>query len=156
MVKAAISAEPRFRCDCRELERQGPSYSVDTLGSIRHELGCDASVIWIVGADAFSGLALWHRWQQLFELAHLVVLTRPDANGLIDPRLELELAHRSTSDPAELRSASGGKILRLQIPLLPISSTMIRERIMARRSIMHLVPEPVRQMIDDRRWYRHL
>ena len=156
MIDAAVSGQRTLRCDRRELSRPGPSYTVDTLQSVRDEVGNGTPLIWIVGADAFAGLASWHRWQTLFELAHLVVLTRPDAHALIDPRLELELAHRATSAPLDLRTQSHGLILRLQIPLLPISSSLIRERLAAGRSIAHLVPEPVCRMIDERGWYRRL
>jgi nicotinate-nucleotide adenylyltransferase len=155
MLEAAIADVPALSCDRRELDRTGPSFTVDTLTSIRAEVG-DRPLVFILGADAFAGLATWHRWREIFDLAHMVVLTRPDAHALIDPRLETEMAHRATSDASSLASSPSGRIHRLEIPLLPVSSTLIRQRIEQRRSIAHLVPPAVARMIAEQGWYRRL
>lgn len=80
MVARAILAEERFVLDDREYRREGDSYMVDTLESLRAEMGDDVSLNLIMGSDAFLGLADWHRWQSLLELAHIVVVTRPDSS----------------------------------------------------------------------------
>ena len=77
MLALALAGEPGLRVDRRELRRQGPSYTVDTLGELRRELGADAPIAWLVGADSLLELHTWHRWRELFTLAHLVAVQRP-------------------------------------------------------------------------------
>ena len=148
MIEAAIAGSPKLRCDDRELLRTGPSYTVDTLESLRQELGDQRSIVLVLGADAFAGLPKWHRWRELLALAHLAVLTRPDAHALIDPRLEELLAGHATSRAEELSLSPAGKLLRLEIPPLPISSTLIRARLKQRRCIRFLVPDQVIACIE--------
>jgi len=154
MIEAAIAGSPQLQCDTRELGRSGPSYTVDTLRSFRAELGATRSIVLVLGADAFHGLPSWNRWRELPELAHIAVLTRPDSHALIDPRLEEMLAQRATSLPADLWASAGGRVLRLEIPPLPISSTLIRARVKQRRSIRYLVPDSVIELIDTQQLYR--
>ena len=77
MVELAIMGEARFILDDREYRREGDSYMVDTLESLRDEMGRDVSLILILGSDAFLGLTSWHRWQRLLELTHIAVVVRP-------------------------------------------------------------------------------
>jgi nicotinate-nucleotide adenylyltransferase len=76
MVRIAIEGNALFELDERELHRDGPSYSFDTLTGLRAELGRRPLCL-LLGADAFAALTTWHRWEELFELAHLVVAHRP-------------------------------------------------------------------------------
>jgi nicotinate-nucleotide adenylyltransferase len=153
MIEAAIAGLPGLRADARELQRSGPSYTYDTLVSVRAEIGDARPLVLIVGADAFAGLPTWHRWRELVDLAHIAVLARPDAHGLIDPRLEELLASNGTADPGQLAQRPAGRVLRLQIPPLPVSSTLIRTRLQEGRSVRFLVPDPVLQMIAAEGWY---
>ncbi len=77
MVRAAIAGEPRFVLDASEAEAGAPGYTVDTLARLRRELGPDRTIVLLMGADAFRGLAGWHRWRELFDFAHIAVATRP-------------------------------------------------------------------------------
>lgn len=154
MIEAAIRGCPGLRCDDRELRRSGPSYSYDTLVGLRAELG-DRPLALVLGADAFAGLPSWYRWSELSSLAHLVVLTRPDAHALIDPRLESLLASAGTADPDALLQQSAGRVLRLEIPAMPISSTLIRQRLQQSRSVRYLLPDPVIELIEQWRLYRN-
>jgi len=81
------------------------------------------------------------------------VLTRPDAHGLIDPRLEDLLASAGTADPSLLSASPAGQVLRLQIPPMPVSSTLVRTRLRQGRSVRFLVPDAVIEMIADFGWY---
>jgi nicotinate-nucleotide adenylyltransferase len=81
MLEAAVSGTPGFSVDRRELDRAGPSYMVDTLHSLRSEIG-NMPLLLFIGADAFGGLERWHQWQRLFDYAHIVVMTRPGYAGL--------------------------------------------------------------------------
>ena len=78
MVELALGQGGGLQVDDRELQRERPSYTVETLESLRQELGSDVALFMVLGWDAFCGLPSWHRWESLLELANLVVLQRPD------------------------------------------------------------------------------
>lgn len=153
MLRLAIAGLAQVSCDPRELQRRGPSYTVDTLISVRAELGDTQPLVLVLGADAFAGLPSWHRWREIISLAHIAVLSRPDAHGLIDPRLEELLASAGTADPACLSQRPSGLLLRLEIPPLPVSSTLIRARLAQGRSVRFLVPDAVINLIQSHGWY---
>ena len=153
MLRLAIAGLAQVSCDPRELQRRGPSYTVDTLISIRAELGDTQPLVLVLGADAFAGLPSWHRWREIISMAHIAVLSRPDAHGLIDPRLEELLASAGTADPACLSQRPSGLVLRLEIPPLPVSSTLIRARLAQGRSVRFLVPDAVINLIQSHGWY---
>src|SRR3546814_6161456 len=90
MLDLAVAGEPGLAVDRRELRRDGRSYSIDTLLELRAELGGDAPVALLVGADSFVGLPDWHRWRELFDHAHFVVAQRPGSP--LDRDLRPELA----------------------------------------------------------------
>ena len=77
MLELALQGQQNFFADDREIRRGGLSYSVDTLASLREQYGPDRPLVLMLGADAFLGLPTWNRWQQVFELAHIVVINRP-------------------------------------------------------------------------------
>ena len=153
LLEAALRSEPAFHLDTRELHRDGPSYTVDTLLSLRAELGA-APLCLILGMDAFQGFSTWHRWQEVIELAHLVVAHRP---GWTPPRsgtvAEL-LAQRQVRGGAQLRQRSGGHILLWPVTPLDISSSHIRALVAEGRSPRYLVPEAVWELIQARNIYR--
>lgn len=153
MLQLAIAGCSDLRCDGRELQRSGPSYTVDTLISIRAELGDLQPLVLVLGADAFAKLPSWYRWREILGLAHIAVLSRPDAHGAIDPRLEELLAATGTADAASLSCCPAGNVLRLEIPALPVSSTLIRTRLQEGRSVRFLVPGNVIELILKRGWY---
>lgn len=142
-VRAAVANQPGFVVDDREVRRAGPSYSVLTLSELRGEMP-DVPMCLIVGMDAFLGIDQWHRWRDLFGLAHVVVAPRP---GYELPRTgavgEL-LAARVARDAAELRTAPAGRIYVQPVTQLEISSTELRDLLAAGRDPRYLVPEPVR------------
>jgi nicotinate-nucleotide adenylyltransferase len=153
MLEAAVRDLAGIRVDARELDRSGPSYTVDTLAALRREQGARPLVL-AMGADAFAGLPSWHRWEELIGLAHLAVLTRPDSHQRLDPRLENLLAQAGTADASSLAGKPAGALIRLEIPPIPVSSTLIRQRLAAGRSLAHLVPAAVLALIDHYGLYR--
>ena len=127
MLELAVAADPRLRVDPRELQRDGPSYTVDTLRELRQELGLDAPLGLLLGADAFLGLPSWHQWASIPQLAHLVVVTRPGSRlDLLPPPLQAALEDRWTSDPRRLAGRPAGLVHQLQMQPDPSSSTAIR------------------------------
>lgn len=152
MCELAVTGIADLSVDARELRRSGPSYSIDTLTELRAERGIDAPLAMILGDDAFAGLAGWARWTELFDLAHIVVASRPQP-----PRLPAAVANavasRLTSAPADLRAAPSGRVLRLQIAPHPQSSSIIRARCAAGESLERWVPEAVAGYIGRHRLY---
>ena len=156
LVQRAIADQPGFVADDRELRRDGPSYMVDTLASLRDDLGDDIPLCLILGADAFRGLPSWHRWQQLSELAHIVVMQRPGALSSLPPVLEEFIAQRLIEDVVALRQNPAGSILFQLVTQLHISATQIRALLAHGQSPRYLLPEAALAYIHDRALYRSL
>jgi nicotinate-nucleotide adenylyltransferase len=153
MLAAALrGAEPGFVVDPRELQREGPSYMIDTLASLRAELG-DAPLCLIVGQDAFHGLPGWRRWRELFDFAHLAVMRRPDAAMNLAEELARTMALRRAETAEALRDGPAGRILCLEVTQLAISASAIRRTIRDGRSPRYLAPDPVLALIRERGLY---
>ncbi|MGN6313757.1 MAG: nicotinate-nucleotide adenylyltransferase [Rhodanobacteraceae bacterium] len=125
MLRAALAGQDRLALDTRELDRNGPSYSFDTLAGLRGEVGMRPLVL-LIGSDAFAALPDWHRWRELFGLAHFGVLTRPGHLPSLPPELAAEMAQREVANADALRTTSNGRVLRIAITQLEISATRIR------------------------------
>lgn len=155
MVQAAIAANPEFEADGREVASGRPSYTVDTLTALRAELGEAVPLVLILGTDAFSALHTWHRWRDLFALAHIGLATRAgqavDRSGL-DAGLAAELAARER-DVGVLRTGPGGAIVRFDMTPLAVSATDIRARLARGASARYLLPDAVLEYIRLHRLY---
>lgn len=152
MVERAIADVPGFVADRRELDREGPSYTVDTLLSFREELGSETPLVLIMGMDAFAGLSSWNRWQQIFDLAHVVVSHRPGSPASHD--LGGGLGNAGTHDPLALARAPRGLVYFQPVTQLDISATAIRDELRAGRSPRFLLPGAVNRYIQDHGLYR--
>lgn len=157
MLDLAVAGDPRLRVDRRELHRDGPSWTVDTLRELRALHGADAPLALLLGADSFRSLPQWHEWEQLLQLAHLVVASRGDEP--VDRGLAPELARaahgRWCTAPADLSGAAGGRILALRQPLRSESATAVRAAIAAADPAWRgLVPPAVAGYIERHRLYR--
>lgn len=140
MLQLAVDGEPGLHVDLRELQRTGPSYTVDTLQVLRAQAGPAASCAILVGADSFRTLDTWHRWRELFGLAHIVVAGRAvhgqgsdaeasHAQG--SEQLRESTDARWVDDPRELHHTPAGLLFALKQPLFPQSATELRRRIAA-------------------------
>jgi len=155
MVALAIHGMSRLTLDLRELERSGPSWTIDTLHGLRAALGAQAPIAWLVGADSFLGLTSWKRWRELLELSHFIVAERPGSpleSGLPSD-LNEAVAGRWVENAAGLRTSAAGRILRLHQPLQAHSATDLRARIAAGGSWRALVPPVVADYIAEHRLY---
>jgi len=123
MLQIAIAGQPRFFLDLRELNRDKPSYSIDTLRELRAELGSEQPIAWLIGADAFAQLHTWHEWQDLFDLAHFVVAVRP-GYSMHSPHFTIN--SRLCDSPAVLNDSPSGRVFSLQCPLQSESASSIR------------------------------
>jgi nicotinate-nucleotide adenylyltransferase len=154
MLELALeNAGPGFALDLRELEREGPSYMVDTLASLRQEHP-GRPLCLIVGLDAFCGLPSWHRWRELSALAHLAVMRRP---GAPEPAWAEELAEMVRGRRAEagdLLSSPAGRVVFLEVTQLAISATGIRRLLALGKSPRYLLPDPVLLAIQSQGLYQ--
>lgn len=144
MLDLAIVGHPRLRVDRRELRRAGPSYTVETLHAVRAQIGESAPLAWLLGADAFAGLPQWHRWREVFALAHLIVALRP--GYALDPavaELQAAIAGRRCSSPLELSGSAAGRWFPLSLPPQPESASEVRAGVRACASWSEQVPAAV-------------
>ncbi|MBA1322790.1 nicotinate-nucleotide adenylyltransferase [Pseudomonas plecoglossicida] len=153
MVQSAVSGVDCLSVDARELGRDKPSYTIDSLESIRAELGGDDQLFLVLGWDAFCGLPGWHRWEELLQHCHILVLQRPDAD--VEPPDELRnlLAARSQSDPTAMSGPAGHISFVWQTPLA-VSATQIRQLLASGKSVRFLVPDAVLAYIEAHELYR--
>jgi nicotinate-nucleotide adenylyltransferase len=139
LLRVALRGQSRLLLDARELERVGPSWTVDTLRGLRTEQGARPLVL-LLGADAFAGLLTWHRWRELFALAHIGVLSRPGVSAALPEELEAEVAPRRTTRVDALRTQPGGKVIDLAVTPLEVSATRIRQLLADGRDPRYLLP----------------
>ncbi len=149
MLRAAVGDEPDLQIDNREMLREGESFMVDSLVSLRAESG-DKPLCLVLGIDAFLKLDEWHRWQDIPELAHIVVTHRPgwqlDMNAA-SPKLRALWRERQVTDSTELTSSPAGRIILQAVTSLEISATQIRALVAAGKSPRYLLPDKVWNLI---------
>ena len=135
MTVIATASNPRFSVSRIDIDRAGPTYTIDTLRDLRAERGEGAELFFITGADALSRMMSWQDVNELFELAHFVGVTRP--------------GHRLTGD-----GLPEDRVSLLEVPALAISSTDCRQRVAHGQPIWYLVPDGIVQYIAKRQLYR--
>ena len=157
MAEIAVADYRGLAVDAREVNRAGRSYTVPTLEELRAEVGA-APLALIVGADAFLELPTWHRWRELFVLAHIVVAARPGTafDGPLPRALALEWERRHTATPGALHAAPAGAIVRVAITPRPISASAIRAALAHgdATAVRGLLPSGVLAYIERNRIYR--
>ncbi len=139
MTVIATASNPRFSVSRVEIDRAGPTYTVETLRSLKQSSGSDSELFFITGADAVREIVQWREPQELFDLAHFIAATRP---GYDIAAFE---ANAPTSHPG---------ITVMNVPALAISSTDVRTRVAEGRPIRYLVPEGVKSYIEKAGLYR--
>lgn len=155
MVEQAVAGVPGFEVDAAEALAAQPSYTVLTLERLRREAGPQRPLVLLMGADAFVGLASWHRWRELFGLAHIAVATRPGYE-LADQAMGAELADelRTRLRPADaLAGTPAGGIASFTMTPLAISATAIRSQIARGESPRFLLPDAVLDYIQKHHLY---
>lgn len=152
MVERAITGESRFVCDRRELHRQGPSYTFDSLAELRQEIGASRGLCLVMGCDALLGLSSWYRWDELLELAHLVVMARPGwtlpSKGAVATLLD---DHAGSRD--DLGQLPCGRVVTQTLRPQDISATNIRGLLQSGFSARYLLPDSVLAYIAERGLY---
>ena len=140
LCRLAARDDPRFEVSDLEINRPGPSYTVDTLSEL-HSKAPDNDLFLIVGGDIAAGLAEWHEPERVLSLSTLAVAERSGTP-------------RAAVDDALERLRGGDRARFFRMPTIGISSTLVRERVRAGLPVRYLVPEPVESYIADRELYR--
>ena len=157
MVELAVAGLPGFRVSTLELDRPGPSYSVDTLRAIRAEVGEAERLVFILGLDAFRDFHTWKEHAAIFSLCDVVVVTRPPAPAALSQE-DIPLAARESfwydSSSGVFRHQSGHVLSLQHITALDISAASIRARVASCRSVRFLVPPAVEAYLVEHAFYR--
>jgi nicotinate-nucleotide adenylyltransferase len=161
MVQLAIADNPLFKLDTRELERTGASYTIDTLISLCEELGSNAAICLMMGSDAFTKLDSWHRWDELLNYCHIILVQRPKQQPSaktekLSDKMTHFLSGHYTENLDDLAEKSAGYIHMQQITAQDISATKIREKLAAGNSAKYLAPEAVLAYIQQQKLYKAL
>jgi nicotinate-nucleotide adenylyltransferase len=143
MVRRAIANNPHFKLCTLEVERLGPSYTVDTLTVLRKQLGSEASLFFILGRDTLAELPLWKEPQKVVQLCRLVVAPRPVLSE-VEGSGSRDLKHLEKAMPGLL-----DKVIQLDMPVIGISSSEIRQRLAQGLSIRYLVPPEVEKYMTE-------
>lgn len=154
MLELALAPYPFFTIDKREANRATPSFMIDTLKSLRAELGNDIAISLIIGMDSFQQIHRWHDWEKIFTLCNLIVLDRPGAEEihLSEPLRNLLIANciHQITDPKDLSSTQRGGFYRCNAGIYPISSTMICGLIQSGGDAGPFLPPAVLKYIQEK------
>ena len=140
MVRLAIADNPHFAASRIDVDRPGPCYSIDTVRILQSQQGSETQVFFLIGSDSLSELPTWYQPERLLRLCQVVAVRRPGH------QVDLGKVDR-------LLPGAGALIQVLDAPFLDVSSTEIRRRVHAGRSIRYLVPAPVEQFIREHGLY---
>jgi nicotinate-nucleotide adenylyltransferase len=152
MLRLAQAEFPALAIDTREFRRSGPSYMVDTLQELRAEFP-GRPLLLLIGQDAANHLHSWHNWQQLFELAHIVILTRPGKPEEYRQDMARQIQRCRVTDVQALARSEAGAVLPLEVTPVDISATTIKSIIRLGRSPRSMLPDAVLDYINTERLY---
>jgi nicotinate-nucleotide adenylyltransferase len=159
MLDLAVGCDARLRVDRRELQREGPSYTIDTLAEVRAQVGAAEPLVWIMGLDSLRQLDEWREWRRIFAFAHVLGAQRPGTRTDLDwlrekaPQVHAELAPRWREARALADSPAGGYAPLPIQPLREESATEVRRRIAAGEDWAALLPPAVARFIADQGLY---
>lgn len=155
MVELAIADKPLFALDERELKRESPSYTAQTLKDWREEQGPIRPLAFIIGQDSLLSFPTWHDYDTILDNSHLIVCRRPGYPlTMADPAHQQWLTSHLTHDVDDLHALPAGKIYLAETPWFNISATLIRERLEQGQACDDLLPAAVLDYIISQRLYR--
>lgn len=158
MLQLAIEGQPQMFVDDVELNRDGPSYTIDTVSEIKNTHD-DASLVFFMGSDAFCSLNRWHKWKQLLDMVNIVVMHRPGwqldtlTNEKLDMEIQAAIDGRLTNNIESLNNIASGRILLMPLREIFISSSEIRSLIKNNKSARYLLPDKVLDYINTEKLY---
>ncbi|KTD21129.1 nicotinate-nucleotide adenylyltransferase [Legionella londiniensis] len=155
MLKLGLIRYPKFSVDLREINRESPSYMVETLKSYRKDFGVRIPVTLILGMDAFKQLPKWYQWQEILQLCNLLVLHRPHISSEVtEEPLKTVLKNHKTMNKHDFLKSTCGKIYCFDAGHYDISSTWLRKQIKEGKDIGPYLPTPVFSYIQEYKLYR--
>ena len=140
LLQLALQDQPTLYADDCELKRSGPSYMVDTLLHYRKQAP-ESSIALILGMEAFNGLMSWHRWQDIIELAHIVITDRAGFNNQLETKLATYVEPFISTDKTQLKLLTHGKIYSQPVEPLAISATQLRQLLKNNEPVSQWVPD---------------
>ena len=150
MLEHAVADYPEFKIDTRELHMQGPSYTINTLKSINRDSPRNRLYL-LIGMDAWKGFEHWHKWQEIIEICHLAITTRP---GYSPENLSNFWQAKQVTDADEIKSSRAGKLIFVSVPRSEAASSEIRKYIKKSQSTKSFLPDSVAQYIEEHQLYR--
>lgn len=139
LLQKALQDIPGLIADDREIKRKGTSYMVDTLRDLQQQFP-QKQLCLIIGTDAYNGFCQWHQWQDILQMAHLIVMQRAGVAAMVNKELDTLL----TTEASDLTKTKAGCVYSLTVSQLEVSSTLLRQMIRQHQSIQFLVPELIR------------
>ena len=153
MLNRALETFPELELDCREIDRAGPSFTVDSLSELREEMGIGAGLYFVIGDDCLPTLHRWRQWRDLTAYANLVVTKRPGQFPL--PAKEVSQWFREAEvDLDTIDSMTCGGLARVECALVDISSTELREGLKSNEGLEQVIPDSVIEYINHHQLYR--
>jgi nicotinate-nucleotide adenylyltransferase len=153
MLSLALHDQPDWTIDKRELARSTRSYTFDTLVELRAELGAEVALVWLLGMDSFASLNTWHRWRELADYTHFLVVGRP-GSALPEEGPVADWGQNRLADIKALRSKACGSVVHLNATQQDIASSLLRADVRAGLAPRYLVPEAVCHYIVNQQLYR--
>ncbi len=155
MLQLATESEGQLLIDSCELARMGPSYTIDTVSSMRAEIGPHGVLIWCLGMDAFAQLHTWHKWRELLQFTHLLILERPGSELPQDAELKAFWQQHQVAELGQLLGSPSGYIASVCLPQFAVSATAIRQAFeQGRTPPATLLPKTVVQYITAQNLYK--
>ena len=142
LVQAALQDNDNFVASRMEIDREGPSYTVDTLRALRKEYGDDSQLNFLVGEDNLEHIGSWHQADDIFRMARIIVAPRA------------KQAVTANAHVVELKLPAGADMVFIELAHIPVSSSDIRNRLRDGRSVMYLVPPPVEKILRSEALYK--
>ena len=156
MVEIACAGEPVFFVDGREIGRDGPSFTVDTLRELRAEVGDAEPICLLIGMDAFRAINTWSRWEEISRLAHVVVMARAGSGAPLEGPVAELLVQAGVDNPDALHAVPSGRVLVFPVTRLDISATQVREELAQGRTPRYLLPDGVLEYIHGHGLYAQM
>ncbi|MBU0455488.1 MAG: nicotinate-nucleotide adenylyltransferase [Gammaproteobacteria bacterium] len=153
MLKIALKTEKHCVLDLKEIERKGPSYMIETLISLRHDYPKQPLYL-ILGADAFAKIDSWHRWEELLQFTHIVVVNRPQTPVRFNAVIQHLMQEHMITNLDESSTRLHGNIIQLSMPAIPISATELRNTIARNKKPKNALSEAVWKYIQENNLYR--
>lgn len=153
MLELSLNAQKNILINPVELEHSGQSYTVDTLKRLRNQDDTPEKLTWILGSDAWLGLNLWHKADELLDLANLLIINRPQTTQTMND-WHIQKLNQHQCEFEQLLKSSCNKIAFLNLPQLDVSSSQLKDWIKQGKSIRYLVPERVMEFIQQQELYK--